>query len=220
MRRASRAARRSRATLLVSLPDRLRQPVFERTGGLHATGLFSVEGEALLVREDVGRHNAMDKVINLVELLRTHEGEGRPRRSTSSSWRWTSAGEIADADRAPPPSASGLPEAAVFGILHLLRRLGRPRGGGTWRSAPGTRLGRRFRRARRVIEGLGSPPASAGGRRAVARPRRSASASATRRRRSGTAIWSMPARGRSSARPRAPHGPRASRSGESVWRSR
>jgi FdhD protein len=49
--------------LLVSLPDRLRQPVFERTGGLHATGLFSAEGDALLVREDVGRHNAMDKVI-------------------------------------------------------------------------------------------------------------------------------------------------------------
>ena len=46
------------------LPDRLRQPVFERTGGLHATGLFTPSGEGpLLVREDVGRHNAMDKVI-------------------------------------------------------------------------------------------------------------------------------------------------------------
>ncbi len=49
--------------LLAALPDRLRQPTFARTGGLHATGLFSVEGELLLVREDVGRHNAMDKVI-------------------------------------------------------------------------------------------------------------------------------------------------------------
>ena len=49
--------------LLATLPDRLRQPAFERTGGLHATGLFSASGEALLVREDVGRHNAMDKVI-------------------------------------------------------------------------------------------------------------------------------------------------------------
>ena len=49
--------------LLAALPDRLRQPTFERTGGLHATGLFSAEGELLLVREDVGRHNAMDKVI-------------------------------------------------------------------------------------------------------------------------------------------------------------
>ncbi|MBA3264477.1 MAG: formate dehydrogenase accessory sulfurtransferase FdhD [Thermoleophilaceae bacterium] len=49
--------------LLADLPDRLRQPTFERTGGLHATGLFDAAGEALLVREDVGRHNAMDKVI-------------------------------------------------------------------------------------------------------------------------------------------------------------
>jgi len=49
--------------LLATLPDRLRQPAFERTGGLHATGLFSAGGELLNVREDVGRHNAMDKVI-------------------------------------------------------------------------------------------------------------------------------------------------------------
>jgi FdhD protein len=49
--------------LLASLPERLRQPAFERTGGLHATGLFSPDGELLLTREDVGRHNAMDKVV-------------------------------------------------------------------------------------------------------------------------------------------------------------
>jgi FdhD protein len=51
--------------LVASLPDRLRegQAAFEATGGLHATGLFSVAGELLCVREDVGRHNAMDKVI-------------------------------------------------------------------------------------------------------------------------------------------------------------
>jgi FdhD protein len=49
--------------LLAALPDRLRQPTFARTGGLHATGLFSADGELLYVREDVGRHNAMDKVI-------------------------------------------------------------------------------------------------------------------------------------------------------------
>jgi FdhD protein len=50
---------------LAELPDRLRlaQPGFERTGGLHATGLFSVDGELLCVREDVGRHNALDKVV-------------------------------------------------------------------------------------------------------------------------------------------------------------
>jgi FdhD protein len=49
--------------LLAALPDRLRQPTFERTGGLHATGLFTAAGELLCVREDVGRHNAMDKVV-------------------------------------------------------------------------------------------------------------------------------------------------------------
>ncbi|MDT7538637.1 MAG: FdhD protein [Actinomycetota bacterium] len=53
------------AELLVSLPERLRaaQPTFERTGGLHAAGLFSPAGEVLCVREDVGRHNALDKVL-------------------------------------------------------------------------------------------------------------------------------------------------------------
>jgi FdhD protein len=50
-------------TLLADLPERLRQPAFEATGGLQATGLFDAAGELLLVREDVGRHNAMDKVV-------------------------------------------------------------------------------------------------------------------------------------------------------------
>ena len=49
--------------LLAGLPDRLSQPAFELTGGLHATGAFTADGEALCVREDVGRHNAMDKAI-------------------------------------------------------------------------------------------------------------------------------------------------------------
>jgi len=53
------------AAALAGLPDRLQaaQAAFELTGGLHATGLFDAGGELLCVREDVGRHNAMDKVI-------------------------------------------------------------------------------------------------------------------------------------------------------------
>ena len=53
------------AEVLVSLPERLRagQRVFDRTGGIHAAGLFTPAGRPVALREDVGRHNAVDKVI-------------------------------------------------------------------------------------------------------------------------------------------------------------
>jgi len=56
---------RVQASLLAALPERLRaaQPAFDATGGLHATGLFDESGTLACLREDVGRHNAMDKVI-------------------------------------------------------------------------------------------------------------------------------------------------------------
>ena len=50
-------------SLVARLPDHLEQPTFERTGGIHATGLFDPSGALVVEREDVGRHNAMDKVI-------------------------------------------------------------------------------------------------------------------------------------------------------------
>ncbi len=53
------------ADVLLALPDRLRQAqiAFSRTGGLHGAAIFSAQGELLVAREDVGRHNAVDKVL-------------------------------------------------------------------------------------------------------------------------------------------------------------
>jgi FdhD protein len=64
---------------VAELPDRLRaeQVAFEATGGLHATGLFDADGALLCLREDVGRHNALDKVIgwaHVAALLPLSEG--------------------------------------------------------------------------------------------------------------------------------------------------
>ncbi len=61
---------RVHASLLAQLPERLRsaQPLFESTGALHAAALLRPDGELLLVREDVGRHNAVDKLVGWAAL--------------------------------------------------------------------------------------------------------------------------------------------------------
>jgi FdhD protein len=53
------------AAVLAALPDELRrqQAIFRSTGGLHAAGLFTADGTLVVIREDVGRHNATDKAI-------------------------------------------------------------------------------------------------------------------------------------------------------------
>lgn len=65
-------------TVIAGLPAALRkrQALFERTGGLHGAALFTADGEVLCVREDVGRHNAVDKVLGWV-LLNPAQAIGR-----------------------------------------------------------------------------------------------------------------------------------------------
>lgn len=69
---------RFRASTVLSLPEKLRggeQRIFEETGGIHSAGLFDSNGEAIFSAEDVGRHNAVDKVIGFM-LMNGIDGRG------------------------------------------------------------------------------------------------------------------------------------------------
>lgn len=76
------------ASVFTKLPDTLRQQqeVFEHTGGLHASALFDLDGNLLLTREDVGRHNALDKLIGAVLLETKNLTLQRLDKSPESSY--------------------------------------------------------------------------------------------------------------------------------------
>jgi len=109
------------ARVLLALPDRLRgvQPLFRETGALHAAGLFGVDGTLLCAREDVGRHNAVDKVVGWAAL------EGRlPLSNTALVVSGRAGFEIAQ-----KALVAGIPIlAAVSGSTSLAVELARENG--------------------------------------------------------------------------------------------
>ena len=83
--RAPNPAFRIKPEVLCEIPERLRegQPIFSRTGGLHGAALFDAEGKLIEVREDVGRHNAVDKLIGWAVL---HQREDLSQLCDAGEW--------------------------------------------------------------------------------------------------------------------------------------
>jgi FdhD protein len=117
------------ARVLADLPDRLRaaQRVFARTGGLHAAGLFTPSGELVVLREDVGRHNAVDKVIGWATReqrlpLRGHLLLVSGRASFELTQKaWMAGVPMLAAVSAPSTLAGDLADEAGMTLVGLLR---------------------------------------------------------------------------------------------------
>jgi len=117
------------AAVLATLPDTLRsaQRVFEHTGGLHAAGLFTADGELVCLREDVGRHNAFDKVIGWAALegripLRGHVILASGRASFELTQKALMAGiPVLSSVSAPSSLAIELAEETGMTLVGFLR---------------------------------------------------------------------------------------------------
>jgi len=117
-----------RREVLLALPDLLRaaQKAFDETGGLHASGLFTPKGELITLREDVGRHNALDKVLGALARSGTNAADGFVVVTSRASYEMIQKAavcgiELVAAISRPTGLAIRFAEAAEMTLVGLLR---------------------------------------------------------------------------------------------------